>query len=209
MKSKMSHKNIAVMASGTGTTFDNLARLSTKGLVSFGITALLSNKPQARCVDVAIKYGIQTIIVTEDNVWSLIPENTDLIVLAGWLKLLTIPEKWRNKVLNIHPSLLPKYGGKGFYGIKVHKAAMSAEETESGCTVHLVDNNYDTGKILRQEKVPIIKSDTPGTLQSRIQNLERKLYPKTIDHYLMTLDRDHSDKTATEWKETVEGWSGL
>jgi len=165
-KQKMSNKNIAVMASGTGTTLNNLALLSNKGIVNFGISALLTNNSQVGCVDVAVKYGIQTIVITDDNIWSLIPDNVDLIVLAGWLKLLNIPSKWKNKVLNIHPSLLPKYGGKGFYGIKVHKAVIKAEETESGCTVHVVDNDYDMGRILRQEKVSITKYDTPHTLQT-------------------------------------------
>ena len=195
-------RNIAVMASGAGTTFNNLARLSNKGIVNFGITALLTNKPQARCVDVAINHEIQTIIVTPENVWSLIPENTDLLVLAGFLKLLTVPIEWTGRVLNIHPSLLPKYGGKGFYGIKVHEAVMEAGEAESGCTVHLVDNSYDTGRILKQEKISIKRSDTPHTLQQRIQSVERELYPKVIDWYLLGLYEEQD-------KIDISGWSGL
>jgi phosphoribosylglycinamide formyltransferase-1 len=208
-KQKMANKNIAVMASGAGTTFNNLALLSSKGIVNFGISTLLTNNTQAECVDVGVKYGIQAIVVKDDSIWDLIPENTDLIVLAGWLKLLNIPSKWKNKVLNIHPSLLPKYGGKGFYGINVHKAVMKAEEAESGCTVHLVDNDYDTGRILWQEKVSIAKYDTPHTLQTKIQILERKIYPKAIDHYLMTHDKDHRKNVADDYKEVAAGWSGL
>ena len=195
-------RNIAVMASGAGTTFNNLARLSNKGIVNFGITTLLTNKPQARCVDVAINHEIQTIIVTPENVWSLIPENTDLLVLAGFLKLLTVPIEWTGRVLNIHPSLLPKYGGKGFYGIKVHEAVMEAGEAESGCTVHLVDNSYDTGRILKQEKISIKRFDTPHTLQQRIQSVERELYPKVIDWYLLGLYEEQD-------KIDISGWLGL
>lgn len=195
-------KNIAVMASGAGTTFNNLARLSNKGVVSFGITALLTNKSQAGCVNVAINHEIQTIVVTPENVWSLIPENTDLVVLAGWLKLLTVPTKWFNKVLNIHPSLLPKYGGKGFYGRKVHEAVLEAGETESGCTVHIVDNNYDTGRIIKQEKVSIRRFETVQTLQARVQGVERELYPKVIDHYLLGLFDNIEEMD-------ISGWSGL
>jgi folate-dependent phosphoribosylglycinamide formyltransferase PurN len=195
-------RNIAVMASGTGTTFNELARLSNKGIVNFGITTLLTNKPQAQCVNVAINHEIQTIVVTPENVWSLIPENTDLLVLAGWLKLLTVPSKWFNKVLNIHPSLLPKYGGKGFYGIKVHEAVIEAGETESGCTVHLVDNNYDTGRILQQEKISVRRFETPQTLQQRVQSVERELYPKVIDHYLLGLYKEPD-------KEDISDWCGL
>lgn len=178
------------MASGAGSTFDNLAALSNKGVVDFRITALLTNKSDAKCVDVAIKHDIQTIIVTADNCWDLIPENTDLIVLAGWLKLLTIPFEWEGRVLNIHPSLLPKYGGKGFYGMKVHKAVINSGDNETGCTVHIVDNNYDSGTIIAQKKIPLTWFDSPYSVQKRVQALERGLYPKAIDSYLKKLKEE-------------------
>lgn len=175
------------MASGAGTTFDNLARLSNKGVVNYGISALLTNKPDAGCVDVAVQHDIQTIIVTADNVWSLIPENTDLLILAGWLKLLTIPIEWQGRVLNIHPSLLPKYGGKGFYGMKVHQAVINSGDKETGCTVHIVDNSYDTGAIIAQKEIIITWFDSPLSIQKRVQTLEKELYPKVIDSYLKKL----------------------
>ena len=197
-------RNIAVMASGAGTTFDNLARLSNKGIVDFGITALLTNHSQAECVNVAIKHEIQTIITTADNVWSLIPENTDLLILAGWVKLLTVPFIWEERVLNIHPSLLPKYGGKGFYGIKVHEAVIEAKESESGCTVHIVDNSYDTGRILEQSTILVKEFDTPKTLQQKVKNAEQGLYPKVIDSYLRDFCEDwHKDPQIKEWLEKL------
>tara|TARA_Y100000034_G_scaffold105472_1_gene132845 strand:- start:3053 stop:3625 length:573 start_codon:yes stop_codon:yes gene_type:complete len=181
---KTSTNNIAVMASGAGTTFDNLATVSNKGLVNFQINVLFTNKSTAGCVDVAVKHDIMTIIVTEDNVWDFIPENTDLLVLAGWLKLLIVPFEWRKRVLNIHPSLLPKYGGKGFYGLHVHDAVIASSDMKSGCTVHLVDSEYDTGEILEQYTVPVMNSDTAKSLQTRVQIAERQLYPRVIDSYL-------------------------
>lgn len=180
-------KNIAVLASGEGTTFDWLLRLSTKGIVNFGITALLTNNSNAKCVDVAIKYNTQAIIVNPDNVWSLLPENTDLVVLAGWLKLLTIPSKWHNKVLNVHPSLLPKYGGKGMYGTRVHEAVIGSSDEKSGCTIHVVDNGYDTGEIIVQGTVPVRQYETVESLQENVQRLEKELYPKAIEGYLESL----------------------
>ena len=179
--------NIVVMASGAGTTFDNLARLSNKGVVNFGITALLTNNVAAGCVEVAIDHDIQTIIVTADNCWGLIPENTDLVILAGWLKLLIIPFEWGGRVLNIHPSLLPKYGGKGFYGMKVHQAVVDAGDKETGCTVHIVDNAYDTGEIIAQKKIVLGWFDSPLSVQTRVQTLEKEMYPKVIDSYLEKL----------------------
>lgn len=178
------------MASGAGTTFDNLAALSNKGVVNFGITALLTNKSDAGCVDVAIKHDIQTIIVTADNVWNLIPENVDLVILAGWLKLLIIPFKWEGRVLNIHPSLLPKYGGKGFYGMKIHQAVINSGDKETGCTIHIVDNSYDTGAIIAQKEILLTWFDSPLSVQIRVQALERELYPKVIDSYLKKLEEN-------------------
>jgi phosphoribosylglycinamide formyltransferase-1 len=98
--------------------------------------------------------------------------------------------------------LLPKYGGKGFYGRKVHEAVLEAGETESGCTVHIVDNNYDTGRIIKQEKVSIRRFETVQTLQARVQGVERELYPKVIDHYLLGLFDNIEEMD-------ISGWSGL
>lgn len=187
MKNGSKMFNVAVMASGIGTTFDNLARISNKGLVNFKINGLFTDKSEVGCVDVAIKHDIMTVIITPDNVWDLLPENTDLVVLAGWLKLLRIPFQWTRRVLNIHPSLLPKYGGKGFYGMRIHEAVIKSEDRDTGCTVHIVDNKYDTGTILEQEEICVLNNDTPITLQERVQSLERKLYPRAINDYLQLL----------------------
>lgn len=179
--------NIVVLASGAGTTFDNLAALSTKGVIDFKINMLLTNKVNAGCIDVAIKHEIMTVIVQPLEIWDFLPEHTDLVVLAGWLKLLVIPIEWENKVLNIHPSLLPKYGGKGFYGRHVHQAVIESKDHETGCTVHLVDNSYDTGKIIAQRKFLVNPDDTADSLQEKVQRLEKQVYPIAIDSYLKKL----------------------
>lgn len=107
---------------------------------------------------------------------------TDLIVLAGYMiKIPTeIIDQYRDRIVNIHPSLLPKYGGKGFYGMNVHQAVLDNDESESGCTVHLVTEKYDDGPILAQHKVPVKDSDDASTLAARILEQEHQLFPKVI-----------------------------
>jgi len=105
----------------------------------------------------------------------------DLIALAGYLKLWQIPEKYLGKVMNIHPALLPKYGGKGFYGMRVHNAVLNAGEKESGCTVHFANNEYDSGPIILQKKVQIFANDTAETLKKRVFKQECLAYPEAIN----------------------------
>ena len=115
----------------------------------------------------------------------------DSIILAGFL--MKIPDrllkKYPERVMNIHPSLLPKFGGKGMYGIKVHQAVLDAGDFESGITIHLVDNVYDNGKILYQAKCEVTKSDTPETLAQRVHSLEYKHFPVAVEEYLMNLTK--------------------
>jgi phosphoribosylglycinamide formyltransferase-1 len=107
----------------------------------------------------------------------------DLIVLAGYLLILTpnIVKRYRNRIINIHPSLIPKYSGDGFYGMKVHKAVIENKEEYSGATVHFVDEGTDTGEIILQERVKVYENDTPETLAERVLELEHKLYAKAIN----------------------------
>ena len=107
----------------------------------------------------------------------------DVVLLAGFLSYLHLPERYKGKVLNIHPSLLPKHGGKGMYGIKVHTAVLKADEKESGCSVHYVDEEYDHGPIILQRKVPVEPGDTPETLQERVMAAEREAYPEAVNLY--------------------------
>ena len=113
---------------------------------------------------------------------SLLEAGVDLVVLAGYMKKIgpTTLSTFSNRILNIHPSLLPKFGGQGMFGIRVHEAVVAAGESQSGATVHLIDNGYDQGKIIRQAMLKVDTSDTPATLQTRVLELEHILYPNTI-----------------------------
>lgn len=112
----------------------------------------------------------------------LIRYNTDLVILAGYMKKIgeKILDAFRGRILNIHPALLPKFGGKGMYGMKVHEAVLAAGESESGATIHLVDEHYDHGPVLAQKKVPVLKDDTAESLADRVLKEEHNLYSETI-----------------------------
>jgi phosphoribosylglycinamide formyltransferase-1 len=113
-------------------------------------------------------------------------EGAEVIALCGWLKKLAVPARWEGRIVNIHPGLLPAFGGAGMWGMQVHRAVLAAGVAESGCTVHLVDNLYDHGRILAQARVPVLPSDTPETLQQRVYAQEMRLYPEALADYLKT-----------------------
>ena len=118
------------------------------------------------------------------NVFERIDEaDVDLICLAGWLCLLDLPARWAGRMMNIHPALLPSFGGKGMYGRKVHQAVIDHGCKVSGCTVHFVDNTYDTGPIILQRTCPVLDADTPETLASRVFQEEKLAYPEAIRLY--------------------------
>ena len=103
-----------------------------------------------------------------------------LVLMAGFMRYWRLPPRWQGRVLNIHPALLPRFGGRGMYGGHVHAAVLAAGERESGCTVHLVDLEYDHGPIVAQRRVPVLPGDTPDTLADRVQAAERELYPEVV-----------------------------
>ena len=108
----------------------------------------------------------------------------EYVVLAGWLRRLVIPPFWEGRILNIHPGLLPRFGGPGMYGLHVHRAVLDAGETESGCTVHLVDNEYDHGRTLAEASVPVLPGDTAESLQRRVYEAEMDIYPKALTDFI-------------------------
>jgi len=145
----------------------------------------------------AEKHGIKSIMLDKklfgknlsDEINAILEndtERTDYIVLAGYLSILSenFINKWNRKIINIHPSLLPKYGGKGMYGIKVHEAVIANKEKESGCTIHFVDNGIDTGEIITNVKVPVYENDTPEILQKRVLEKEHILLIEGIKKLL-------------------------
>ena len=187
-------KNIVVFASGSGTNFQAIIDACEAGQIKEAqISGLLASKKGIQAIDRAQKSDIPTAVLdrkqfkteeafTEQLLEQLSRWEADLIVLAGYLKKIPTPviEKYRNRIINIHPSLLPKYGGKGFYGDRVHRAVIENEEEYSGCTVHIVTEEYDKGPILAQNKVPVYAKDDPATLASRILKEEHQLLPAVI-----------------------------
>ena len=185
--------NIVVFASGSGTNFQAIIDAVEEGKINGRIGGLIVNKPNIGATERAVKSNIEFAELapsqfSSQKTYTLTLLNqlkeweTDLIALAGYL--LKIPteiiDQYEGRMVNIHPALLPKYGGKGFYGMNVHQAVINNKETESGCTVHLVTKEYDAGPILAQRKVPVRKEDDAASLAERILKQEHDLYPEVI-----------------------------
>jgi formyltetrahydrofolate-dependent phosphoribosylglycinamide formyltransferase len=193
-------KNIVVFASGSGTNFQSLINASLHGEIDASISGLISNKHNIGAIKKAEEHHIPVCILNPSHfadeqkystelLQQLVAWKADLIVLAGYLKKIptSVIQVFPNRILNIHPSLLPKFGGKGFYGLNVHQAVIEAAETESGCSVHIVTPQFDEGPVIAQAKVPVLKDDSPQELAKRILKEEHRLYPKAIQQYLQTL----------------------
>ncbi len=189
-------KNIAIFASGNGT---NAQRISKYFFDSnkIKISLILSNKKDAYVLERAKKLSISSFIFNkkELNDTNIIIDKLkeykiDFIVLAGFM--IKIPNNilkiYANKIINIHPALLPKYGGKGMYGLNVHKAVIDAKEKETGITIHIVDDNYDKGKIIFQSKCRVDENDTPESLANKVHLLEYEFYPKIIKKIVCKTD---------------------
>ncbi|MBX3395169.1 MAG: phosphoribosylglycinamide formyltransferase [Phycisphaerae bacterium] len=183
---------IAVLISGSGTGLQNLIdRIRDGRLAGVEIPVVVSSRSDVEGVARAetadlpvdvIRVKDHPDIATFSNHLTLTLDvyDVDLVVQAGWLCYWMVPGRWLGKVINIHPSLLPKFGGKGFYGRAVHEAVLSAHESESGCTVHWVNNEYDAGEIIAQTRCAVSPDDTPETLASRVCKLEHELLPRVI-----------------------------
>lgn len=184
-------KKLVLFASGSGTNFQAIIDAVDKGEIRATIAGLITDNPDAGAIDRAKKHDIPVEIIefSGDNHFSsrlekkLIEWSPDLIVLAGYLKKIPsgIVDKYPDQIINIHPSLLPKYGGRGYYGERVHKAVLEAGDTMSGCTVHFVNNEYDRGNIIAQKKVPVKSSDSPSDLAGRVLKEEHKLLPQVVE----------------------------
>jgi len=182
---------IAVLISGGGTTLRNLIERIQAGTLPVEIRLVISSNPQAAGLRFAADAGIPTLVVQKTK--SLGTEafseavfgpcrraGVQYVVMGGFLKHVIIPPDFENRVLNIHPALLPAFGGKGMYGLRVHEAVLAAGEKVSGCTVHFVDNEYDHGPILLQRQVEVREGDSPETLQSRVFAAECDAYPQAL-----------------------------
>ena len=187
-------KKLVVFASGSGSNFQAIIDGIEKKEINAKISGLITDRFGTGAVERAKKHQIPYVEIEENNpelfsniaVEQLNIWKPDFIVLAGFLRKISdeIIHRYPNKIINIHPSLLPKYGGKGFYGLKVHKAVLEAGDLESGCTVHYVNEEYDRGAIIMQQRVDVLENDTPETLAARVLNAEHKLLPTVIKKLL-------------------------
>ncbi|HDR88503.1 MAG TPA: phosphoribosylglycinamide formyltransferase [Bacteroidetes bacterium] len=185
-------KHIAVFASGTGTNAENLIRHFRKH-PHCRVNLVLCNKPGAGVLDRAARLGVKSMVFTRQDLYetgrvlNLLKEHrVDFIVLAGFLWLIPQPvlEAFPGRIINIHPALLPAYGGKGMYGRRVHEAVINNRDKKSGVTVHLVNEEYDAGNILFQEECDVLPGDTPDTLAERVHQLEYEYYPRVVEDWI-------------------------
>ena len=183
--------NLAVLISGSGTTLQNLIDRIADHSLNAKITTVIASRPGIKGIDRAKAADLPTHIInrkkhptlesfSREVFCTIEKSNPDLILLAGWLRLLQIPPGYEGKIMNIHPALLPDFGGKGMYGHHVHEAVLKAGRKTSGCTVHFVDAAYDTGPIILQRTCPVLETDTAETLAARVFEEEKIAYPEAI-----------------------------
>jgi len=191
---------IAVLVSGGGRSLENLAGAIASGIVPGRIALVLSSTPKAFALERARRIGIPAVVIDPER--RLSPEEfsrdaflaiesfgCEVAVMAGFLRLLRIPDRWLGRVLNIHPALLPAFGGKGFYGNRVHEAVLASGVRETGCTVHYVDNEYDHGPVLLQRRIEVRPDDTVETLAARVFEEEKLALPEALRRHLTRPDR--------------------
>ncbi|MAJ43410.1 MAG: phosphoribosylglycinamide formyltransferase [Candidatus Marinimicrobia bacterium] len=181
--------NIAVFASGRGSNFQAIYAHIKSGKINANVRCLISNNPSAPVIGFAKNNRIQTYIIdAKDDGHSkqllevLDKHNTQLIVLAGYMKLIqkNIVKKFHNKIINIHPSLLPSFGGKGCYGMNVHEKVFKSGVKYTGATVHYVNQNYDEGQIIAQEHISISPEDSAENIATKVLKIEHKLLPEVV-----------------------------
>jgi phosphoribosylglycinamide formyltransferase-1 len=189
-------KRIALFISGTGGNALNLLQACREGRVPALPVLGLASSVKAGGLARLEAEGLPTVTVIRQDFESdaafseacyhaAEAAEAEVICLCGWLKMLVVPRRWEGRILNIHPGLLPRFGGPGMYGMHVHRAVLGARVAESGASVHLVDAEYDHGRILDQARVPVLPGDTPEDLQKRVYAAEMELYPKALRAYLI------------------------
>lgn len=186
-------KKLALFASGNGTNAEQIIRYFHRPESGIKVDLILTNKPEAYVLQRAKKLNVDSFVFDRDSFYTseeivehLQYRKIDLIVLAGFLWLIpkSMIEAFPQKIINIHPALLPKYGGKGMYGSHVHEAVVKNKETETGITIHLVDEIYDNGTILCQKRCEVLASDTPDQVAHRVHQLEYEYFPQVIEKYI-------------------------
>jgi formyltetrahydrofolate-dependent phosphoribosylglycinamide formyltransferase len=211
--------NLAVLLSGSGTTLQNLIDRIKEGKLDAKIQIVISSKSTAYGLQRAQQNQIPTAVIRPKDfpdfqsfnqaLWNKIREYpVELVVLAGYLSLIEVPPDFHNRIMNIHPALVPAFCGKGMYGHYVHEAVIKSGVKVTGCTVHFVDEHYDHGPIILQEAVPVLDEDTPETLAERVQAMERKLYPLAIQLFAENRLKVEGNKVrilSPEESDKVEG----
>ena len=196
-----SQKNIAVLVSGNGSNLKALINaVNTGKITNANIALVISNKKNANALKIAKDAEIPAVYIARDVFDSdeeydlfllnkLNKYSIDLVLLAGYLRIITptFLKAYENRILNIHPSLLPSFGGKGMYGMKVHQAVLNSKSDKSGCTVHLVTEEIDGGPILAQACVSIAPEDTAEVIAAKILIEEHKLYPQAVNNFISTI----------------------
>ena len=184
---------LAILLSGSGRTLENLLEWIAAERLAATVEVVIASRGDVRGVEVARRAGVTTHVLPQGThstaEWSAEifaacrAAKADLVVMAGFLKLVEIPADFAGRVINIHPALLPAFGGKGFHGMHVHRAVLARGCTVSGCTVHLVDNEYDHGRIILQKTVPVLPDDTPESLAARVFAVECQALPQAIARF--------------------------
>ena len=190
-------KRIAIFCSGSGTNAEVIMR-RFQAHFTIKVVRLLANKPDIKALERAAQFGVPTTVFNRDTFYNttaieelLQQDNVDFIVLSGFLW--KVPEKmvslWPNAIINIHPSLLPKYGGKGMFGMHVHEAVIAHKEVESGISIHLVNQHYDEGQLLFQAKCEVLPSDTSLNLAQKVHQLEYAHFSEVIENYILNSEK--------------------
>ncbi len=187
----MSKVKLGVLVSGGGSNLQAIIDACESGILrdKAEVSIVISSRPDAFALQRAFRHGIQGFVAGKNSnemIARLRGLNIGLICLAGYMRKLddSFIEAFRGKIINIHPALLPKFGGKGMYGHFVHEAVVAAGEKESGATVHWVDEEYDHGTAILQKRVPVLPDDTPETLAKRVLSVEHEIYPQAIERIL-------------------------
>ncbi len=191
----MNKTRLGILISGGGTTLQNVAEQIGAGKLDASIGIVIASNPTCFGITRARNLGLPVVVITRKDAGSLEAfsdkiaaalrhHRIDLALMAGFLSLWTIPPDFRNRVMNIHPALLPRHGGKGMHGHHVHEAVLAAGDKESGCTVHFADNTYDTGPIILQRKVPVLPGDSADALAARVFEQECLAYPEAIRRFI-------------------------
>ncbi|MBO5763631.1 MAG: phosphoribosylglycinamide formyltransferase [Bacteroidales bacterium] len=192
-------KNIAIFASGNGSNAESLTKYFNNGNTA-NVKLIVCNNKNALVLERAKNLNIEALIMPKEHLCSENPvelleilesRKIDYIILAGYLlKIpLALVNKYTHKIINIHPALLPKYGGKGMYGMNIHKAVVEAKEKETGITIHLIDEIYDNGEVIFQTSCSVEPDDTPESVAKKISLLEQTYFPKVVEEYILSGNR--------------------